>query len=281
MSSTNKTPNYNLSQFTADDKPAWLGDYNSDMQKIDTQMKANATKADSAESTANNANQTASDALEASTEAKTLASGASTNASTALSTAQSANTKAEESATKSQNAMDIASSASGNASSALSMAQNANTNANKALNGLDKLNLKNSMLFNDSTGNIVNGQNCGSDFGNSGLTLAYDDTNSIFKLYGILRINNPDNGGLNRTVKLLNTPLRPTKDITLVCCGLTAYGQNLEKVDQCNITVKTDGTIELTTWFNVDNSAKEVRVFFWNSLYLLQAFEQSEVTPGQ
>lgn len=35
MSSTNKTAKLSLSQFLGTDKPAWLGDYNSDMQKID------------------------------------------------------------------------------------------------------------------------------------------------------------------------------------------------------------------------------------------------------
>lgn len=42
MSSTNKTSNYNLSQFVGADKPAWLADYNQDMSKIDAQMKLNA-----------------------------------------------------------------------------------------------------------------------------------------------------------------------------------------------------------------------------------------------
>ena len=36
MSSTNKTTNYELSQFIGTDKPAWLSDYNGDMGKIDT-----------------------------------------------------------------------------------------------------------------------------------------------------------------------------------------------------------------------------------------------------
>lgn len=35
MSSTNKTAKLGLSQFLGTDKPAWLGDYNADMQKID------------------------------------------------------------------------------------------------------------------------------------------------------------------------------------------------------------------------------------------------------
>lgn len=42
MASTNKTTNYELSQFIATDKPAWLGDYNQDMTKIDAGMKDNA-----------------------------------------------------------------------------------------------------------------------------------------------------------------------------------------------------------------------------------------------
>ena len=55
MSSTNKTTNYNLSQFLGSDKPAWLVDYNSDMNAIDTQMKANADAASAAQGTANTA----------------------------------------------------------------------------------------------------------------------------------------------------------------------------------------------------------------------------------
>ena len=42
MASTNKTQNYDLSQFVGTDRPTWLGDYNSDMEKIDAQLKQNA-----------------------------------------------------------------------------------------------------------------------------------------------------------------------------------------------------------------------------------------------
>ena len=42
MTATNKTANYELSQFVGTDRPTWLGDYNGDMTKIDAQMKANA-----------------------------------------------------------------------------------------------------------------------------------------------------------------------------------------------------------------------------------------------
>lgn len=55
MSSTNKTTNYNLSQYVGTDKPTYLGDYNGDMLKIDTQMKENADAATTAESSAGEA----------------------------------------------------------------------------------------------------------------------------------------------------------------------------------------------------------------------------------
>ncbi len=40
MASTNKTPNYELSQFVETDRPAWLTDYNGDMRTLDTALKA-------------------------------------------------------------------------------------------------------------------------------------------------------------------------------------------------------------------------------------------------
>lgn len=65
MSSINKTPHYNLSQFgdSPDDKPSWRGDYTADMAKIDSQMYRNETDATTATSTANTAKTTADNAL--------------------------------------------------------------------------------------------------------------------------------------------------------------------------------------------------------------------------
>lgn len=48
MASTNKTTNYQLSQFQSSDIPAWLTDYNGDMQKIDAGIHAAKTQAQGA-----------------------------------------------------------------------------------------------------------------------------------------------------------------------------------------------------------------------------------------
>lgn len=65
MSSINKTPHYNLSQFgdSPDDKPSWRGDYTADMSKIDSQMYRNETDATTATSVANDAKKTADGAM--------------------------------------------------------------------------------------------------------------------------------------------------------------------------------------------------------------------------
>ena len=49
MASTNKTANYNLSQFVGTDKPAWLSDYNGDMGKIDAGIASAAATATGAD----------------------------------------------------------------------------------------------------------------------------------------------------------------------------------------------------------------------------------------
>jgi hypothetical protein len=52
MAHTNQTPNYALSQFLGTDKPAWLVDYNGDMEKVDLGLKAAKDVADAAKAEA-------------------------------------------------------------------------------------------------------------------------------------------------------------------------------------------------------------------------------------
>lgn len=84
MASTNKTTNYKLSQYVGSDKPTYLGDYNSDMNKIDTQMKSNADGIASATSTANTALTNAENATTLVNQVQEIAETANTNASNAL-----------------------------------------------------------------------------------------------------------------------------------------------------------------------------------------------------
>ena len=86
MASTNKTQYYELSQYVSSDKPTYLIDYNGDMGKIDTGIRAAKTTADSASTAATNA-------ATAAETAQSTATTAVTNAATAQTAADSANTK--------------------------------------------------------------------------------------------------------------------------------------------------------------------------------------------
>lgn len=112
MASTNKTPNLGLSQFQPLDKPAWLGDYNQDMSKIDTAVHNNQTKVDSMETNVNVAISSADAATKA---------------------AQAATEAAAEATSVAQNAQTTANNVSGTATQALDVAQQAKTTANNAL----------------------------------------------------------------------------------------------------------------------------------------------------
>ena len=86
MSSTNKTTTLVLSQFTGNDKPDWLTDYNDDMEKIDAWASA-------AESDINTANNNADSAKVSAQSASTAATTAVNTATQALTSADNANAK--------------------------------------------------------------------------------------------------------------------------------------------------------------------------------------------
>lgn len=94
MSSTNKTTNYELSQYVGADKPTYLGDYNSDMLKIDTQMKTNADNITANASAISTASANATQALSDASAAQSTANSANTLAGTANDTANTALGKA-------------------------------------------------------------------------------------------------------------------------------------------------------------------------------------------
>ena len=120
MSSTNKTTNYQLSQYIGTDKPTYLGDYNGDMNKIDAAIKAAKDAGSTATSTASSAESKAEAAQRTAGEASASADAAQKTADSAKEIAQSAQT--------------TATGAAGNASSALSKAQTAEQNVTDITN---------------------------------------------------------------------------------------------------------------------------------------------------
>lgn len=118
------TPNYKLTQFEANDLTGWISNYNPDMLKIDTAIKANAdsitgqtaqieaakTTADTALSNAQTAYETATQAKGSAESAINASNVANSNATLALNTANTAQASASSAGTTANNALETANS---------------------------------------------------------------------------------------------------------------------------------------------------------------------------
>lgn len=216
MASTNKTTNYELSQFLGTDKPAWLSDYNTDMSKIDAQMKLNADSANGADGKAD-ANATAIGTL------ANLTTDAKTNLVSAV------------------NEVDAhADSATTSAQQALAGATTAQTNATNAVNAVAEL----ASSFNLTPADLT--ASCPQVAGvTSTLKCAKNSDGSLCKIYGRVRIPSGYNG--NCVITTSDTGLRPDTAITINGAGLriarTSAGSN---VFGLGYTINTNGTITIT-----------------------------------
>ena len=220
MASTNKTTNYQLSQYIGSDKPTYLGDYNSDMSKIDTQMKTNADNIATAIAGVESATSTANSAVATATQANTTAQNASSVATSASTTAS--------------NAQSTANSALSTATSAQSKSNEVETNLN---NFESKLNFTHFDSYPIADITVPSGTK------ESGtLTVASNDDGSVAKIYGQISIN----GGNQGSSFSFRTRLRPKSNITIngmciVACKNTSNA--LQTMNQSPVTIATDGTV--------------------------------------
>ena len=218
MASTNKTTNYELSQFLGTDKPAWLTDYNADMGKIDTAIHTAASTA-------------------------TGADGKADANATAIGTLANLTTDAKTSAVAAINEVDAhADSATTTAGQALSSATTAQTNAGLAQTAVANLEAK----FNLTPASLTVScpQVTPSATGTS-LTCAKNSDGSIAKIYGRVRFGSGYNGDCVITTS--DTGLRPDTAITFDGCairiGRTSSGSN---VYTQSFTLNTNGTVTAT-----------------------------------
>ena len=237
MASTNKTTNYELSQFVGSDKPAWLGDYNTDMGKIDTQMKANADSATSAggKADANTAKIGTLSSLttETKTDLVSAINEVDTNADSATTTATQANATA---------------------GSALS-ASSTNATAIQAIQSYLNLSVNNS--YSGSQISVVSGS--GTPQTTDNIYVARNADGTLGKIYGTFLVNNATTTAGRTRFKLnLDTGLRPTEAIDIVGTGLF-MGVGNNTVANANIRINTDGTLEFEGYH--DSNQFYVRLF--------------------
>ena len=206
MASTNKTTNYELSQFLGSDKPAWLTDYNADMSKIDAGIHTAQTTA-------------------------TGADGKADAAATAIGTLANLTTEAKTSAVAAINEVDShADTAQNTANTALTNAGTANTNITSLQNYLA---LTNVGSFSSATTN--NGSVRYMD-----LYYASNNTGSLGKVYGQIDIDSVS--GMFSTITLSGkSPFRPETEINILAAGVCS--SNSDVATPAALTIQTDGTV--------------------------------------
>lgn len=229
MASTNKTPNYDLPQFIATDKPTWLGDVNDAMSKIDAGMEANKS---SGESTVGRVT-----ALEATVSEHT------DQIATVTETADTAGATA----TAAQNA----------ASAASALATTANSAANAITNSLTfnpanvvKKDATDSSVTVSPTGDIV--------LSGGNLKCICSNDGSWMKVYGYLAGTiQHTNSGIATIIKFPGmVKFPPSEKYTVNSLGLSvidpvASGNANTIVNTVSIDVNTDGSIDLTIWATI------------------------------
>ena len=211
MSSTNKTTNYELSQFIGTDKPAWLADYNQDMGKIDTQMKANA-------------------------DAATAASGAATAATTAIGTLENLTTDNKTNLVGAINEVD------NHADNAQNTATTASNNANQALANITTLTNKFDL---SSVTNLTVTTSSGT-ISSQSMRIAKNNDGSVAKVYGIIEWTNSGSFAGEVTITMTNTGLGSISEgFSVSCAGIrTIYAGGINSTNPCTLTYKTNGDIE-------------------------------------
>ena len=236
MSSTNKTTNYELSQVLGTDKPGWLADYNSDMSKIDAQMKLNADTA-------------------------TAANGAASAANTAIGTLASLTTDVKTSLVGAINEVDA------HANTAQNTANGANTTANEAATNIAKFNLtqKSTLTPSVTLGSIYPSL--------TNVQFATDTTGSVFKIYGRIYINNLSNASGTMDIIIGQTSLRPTTEyeINSSVIQYRVFTDNSNDVAPRNLTIGTDGSIKIKSQ-SFNGNVKELSLILPPCLYFNSDF---------
>lgn len=235
MSSTNHTTNYNLSQFLGTDKPAWLGDYNSDMSKIDAGINTAQTTATGADGKAD------------------------TNAA-AIGTLTNLTTTDKTSLVAAINEVDTnADAAQGTANSAASTANSAATAANNIAAYITMT------TYDDvDSGDIT--INAGS-IGSKSVSYASNAAGTVGKIYGSIVTVKPTSA--STIVTIANLPFNVTSNFTVK--GI-AYAQatNDKTLYAVGVNFKTNNTATLE--FGAGFNGLTLNIYLNASLLFIQDF---------
>lgn len=214
MASTNKTTNYDLSQFLGTDKPAWLADYNSDMSKIDAGIKAAQTTATGADGKAESANIAIGTLANLTTTEKTNLVGAINEVDTDAGTAQ------------------------GTANDAYALASQVQLD----LNGFISEFSFTTTQYNSATPNGRTISNNASFSGADGFSVAVSPHGIMFKCYSRQNVNISSTGTVTITLPVTGLPVAAGSDYSISGVGTAVNGDGTKivEVQPVNLSVSNN-----------------------------------------
>ena len=233
MASTNKTTYYDLSQYTANDKPTYLVDYNTDMANIDAGIHAVDVKAGTNETNIG----TMTD-LQTTEKATIVGAVNEVKASTVANATNIAG-----------NTTDIGTLANLNTTSKTDLV----SAINEVLANLGLFNLVN---FDTTTPTINNGT-----IGSNNVKVAYNSDGSLAKIYGTIQCQSFSASG-NKTITIPSA-LRPATAFTINSAGIFTVqnSSNIRDSFPLDLNIATNGDITLTITTYSDTSYVSVQLF--------------------
>lgn len=231
MASTNKTTNYELSQYVGTDKPTYLGDYNSDMSKIDTAIHGVATSVGTETGRIN--------VLE--TNVGTMADLTTTVKSSLVGAINEVNSKANSNTTNIGTLSNLET-------------VNKTTIVNAINEVVEKFNLSNIQTYGKNDFSKVSGTTPSTY--DMDITVATNNDGSIAKIYGSVSCSGTNGSGVWK----VNTAMRPTSDLTIKGKIRQFYTSSSNYTPTgvqywSTFTIRTNGDLEVsTTWANNTNN---------------------------
>ena len=252
MASTNKTTNYELSQYIGTDKPTYLTDYNQDMAKIDAGIHAAKAEADS---NATNIGDLTSLTTTAKTSAVTAINELDSDLGTLSTTVGNHTTAIADNTSHIGDLTNLTTSSKSNLVSAIN---EVDTNGDTNSSAIGTL----SNLTTTAKSNLVSAINEVNEIGaylsltryeditftyglnnakSIQLKLATNEAGTVFKLYGQPRIE-PDITGQDLEFTG-QTRLRPDSEYNITGFGLAVPNYENGITRPCNVTIKTTGEV--------------------------------------
>ena len=277
MASTNKTTNYDLSQYIGTDKPTYLTDYNQDMSKIDAGIHAAKSEADTnatAIGTLSSLTTTAKTDLvaavnEVDADTATNANNIATNTSNIATNTSAIGTLANLTTTSKTDLVVAANEINSKVGNLANLDTNAKSNTVAAINevkyNVDLLNLINF----DDVSNTVSVTSGGS-LRDCKITVATNSDKSLGKIYGYISLNKT----ADRLIVTFDTGLTLSESIVL-----SNYGGNYGNSSGYNsLSIAADGT---ATYEFYDQSRNVVGVCLLPFFTYFKNFGDTPIPPQQ